>query len=185
MLVEETIEAGELVARNVDIAIFAPVEALFLTHKSVRILAELFADFRMLLQVLLQVGTVLEELFVVDQRWIFTKLSGEGRIMLIEELIHAGELTTGDVVLIAAAIFAAVKAPLLTHEGVGILAEFFTDFRMLLQVLLQVSVVLDELLIVDQRGILAELLRELGVAVQETVEIRKLAPGDVGVAGLW
>jgi len=79
------------------------------------------------------------------------------------------------------AVCAAVKALLLAHESVGVLVEFFAELGMPLQVLLQRGVAFDELLVVDQRRIFAQLLSEVGLAVEEAVETRKLARGEIRI----
>src|SRR6267154_6560497 len=65
------------------------------------------------------------------------------------------------------------------HEPVGILAEFFACFRMLLQILLQVAVFFDKLLVIYERRILAQLFGNARVRVQEIIEAGELSPSHV------
>ena len=87
-------------------------------------------------------------------------------------------------VAILHAVFPPVVALLLAHHGIGILPELFPHFRMLLQVLLQVAMILDEFLIVHEGRILTNLFRELRMAIEKAIEVRQLAPRHVEVTVL-
>src|SRR5713101_1125583 len=77
------------------------------------------------------------------------------------------------------ASFPPVEAFLPPHESGRVLAELLPDFRMLLQIFLQSGMVLNPLFVVDQRRILAQLFRDLRMAVQEPVHARQFPPGRV------
>ncbi len=103
MAVHELVEAGELPAGGVAVAIavtivLAPIKALFLPHEGVRVFPDLFPNFRMLLQILLQRGMLFDELFVVHQRRIPVNLFGDLG-MTIHELIETGQLPTPGVIV--------------------------------------------------------------------------------------
>ena len=57
------------------------------------------------------------------------------------------------------------------HEPVRVFADLLPDARMLLQVSLQFRMLGDELLVVHERWIFAELLGGLGMAVEEVIHI--------------
>src|SRR5882757_6801800 len=98
--------------------------------------------------------------------------------MRVHEPVHVGQFPARHIVIaIARLIFAPVKALLLTHESIGILAELFTNFRMLLQELLQVTVSFNKFLIVHERRIFSEPFGDFRMSVQKIVETGKLSPG--------
>src|SRR6202042_2650960 len=177
----ELVEAGEFAATHIPVAtrvkVFAAVKALLLMHEGIRILLVLLAKFRMIGQELLQIRVALHKLLVVYQRWIFAQLLRNLR-MAIHKMVHVRQRSAGHVA-ITTLVFAAVKALLLMHEGIRILAEFFADFRMLLQVLLQLAVLLNKLFVVHQRRIPPHLFGDLWVAVEKAVKAGKLSPGCV------
>src|SRR5258708_8704376 len=128
-------------ARRVAVAAgltFAPVKASLLPHERVRIFLVFLAHSRMLRQELLQVGMVIHKLLVVYERRILTQLlSYVG--MAVHEPIHLRQFPTRHVAIAAGLIFAPVKALFLPDEPVRILTQLFAYFRMLLQILLQVT----------------------------------------------
>src|ERR1700727_2583598 len=136
MMIHEAVHVRQLTTSHIPITtlVFAAVKALLLVHEGIRILLVLLANSRMIGQEPLQIRVALHELLVVYQRWIFAQLLRNLR-MAVHKMVHVCQLTAGHV-SITTLVFAAVKALLLMHEGIRILAEFFADFRMLLQVLL-------------------------------------------------
>ena len=82
-----------LILSSVLLAIIAAVKSLLLVHDRVRILRQLFAHFRMLLKIMLQIAMALEKLLVVDQRRILAQFLREVR-MVIEKLIERRGLLT-------------------------------------------------------------------------------------------
>src|SRR5258708_2752370 len=77
---------------------FVPFVAIFLPHKGSRVLLELFADSRMVLQKLLQFRMLFDEVLVIDQRRILAELLGNFR-MAVQELVHFCHLSAGRVVV--------------------------------------------------------------------------------------
>src|SRR5437899_11211621 len=104
MTVGKTIEALQFSSDRVVVepdvipTVLAPIEALFLPHESVRVFGYLLAGSRMLLQIFLQCGMVLDKFAVRHQRWISAKLLGNFR-MAIHEAIKARQLSTSRVVV--------------------------------------------------------------------------------------
>src|SRR5580704_6004064 len=179
MAVHKMVHVRQLTASHIPITtlVFAAVKALLLVHEGIRILLVLLANSRMIGQELLQIGVALHKLLVVYQRWIFAQLLRNLR-MAVHKMVHVRQLTASHVP-ITTLVFAAVEALLLMHEGIRILAEFFADLRMLLQVLLQLAVLLNKLFVVHQRRILAHLFGDLWVTVEKAVEAGQLSPGGV------
>ena len=174
MAVHEVVQVSELTTSYVAIGpVFPAIEALFSVHERVRVLLHLFAHSGVAGQEFLERRVRLDELFVVDQRRVLAQLLGDLGVA-VHEAIHVGQLAARDVTIAAVAIpiaiFAPVIALLLMHHGVRILIEIFPDFGMILQVALKIRVSFDELPFVHQRGILANLLGELRMAVEESIE---------------
>ena len=117
----------------------------------------------MLRKELLQVRMVRHKLLVVHQRWIPAQLFGNLR-MRVHEPVHVRQFSACHIA-ITRLIFPPVKALFLTHKSVRVLAQLFAHFRMLLQILLQVTMPFHKFLIVYQRRIPANLLGKLGVTV--------------------
>src|SRR5580700_8104469 len=106
--VQELIEARHLLAVDVAITItitisiaiaivFMAVEAGFLTHEGVRIVLDLLAHGRMILQISLQGRMLLHIVIVIDERRIFAQLIGEFG-MAVQELVQVREFLAGSVV---------------------------------------------------------------------------------------
>jgi hypothetical protein len=162
--------------------IFTTVESFFAVHEGVRIFAELFPDFRMSLQELLQSRMLFNEILIVDQHWIFAELLRDFR-MAVHEPIHIRQLLPRYIAIPAASLFAPVVPLLLPHEGTRVLSELFPDSGMLLQISLQFRMLLDELFVPDQRRILAQLFLEFRMTVKEFVHVGDLPPSSVVVLG--
>src|SRR5258708_38534124 len=113
---------------------------------------------------LVEGGMVIHKLLVVYERRVLTQLlSYLG--MAAHEPIHVRQFPTRHVAIAAGLIFAPVKALFLPDEPVRILTQLFAYFRMLLQILLQVTVPFNKFLIVYERGLFANLLRKLWMPV--------------------
>src|SRR6266702_3891472 len=189
MAVGKTIEARQLSTGRVVVPpvivppILTPIEALFLPHKSVWVLGYLLAGPRMLLQIFLQSGMVLDKFVVRHQRGISAKLLGDFR-MAVHEAIKARQLPTSRVIVapvVIAPILAAIEALFLPHETVRVLGYFLSYSGMLLQILLQRGMILDKFLVRNQRGISAQLLGHFGMAVHKAIKARQLSPSRVVV----
>src|SRR6266567_1461002 len=99
MFVGKTIEARQFPTSRVIVPpILTPIEALFLPHKSVWVLGYLLAGPRMLLQIFLQSGMVLDKFVVRNQRGISAQLLGHFG-MAVHKAIKARNLSTGRVVV--------------------------------------------------------------------------------------
>jgi hypothetical protein len=101
--------------------------------------------------------------------------------MAIEEAIHVGEFASSDVTI--ANIIAAIEALLLAHKRIGVFFDLLAHFRMLLEILLQLAMVLDEFRVVYQRWILPKLAGNLGMTVEEAIEICQLTASGIAVWG--
>jgi hypothetical protein len=75
-------------------SIFVAVEALFLVHETARIFGHLLADFRVLLQILLQGWMVRDKFLVLYQRGVFAQLLCDFWVA-VHETIHACQFTSG------------------------------------------------------------------------------------------
>src|SRR3984885_6598674 len=176
MAIHKMVHVSQLTAGHVSVTTlaFTAVKALLLVHEGIRILLVLLANSRMIGQELLQIRVALHKFLVVYQRRIFAQLL-RNLGMAVHKMVHVRQLTAGHV-SITTLVFPGVKALLLMHEGIRILAEFFADFRMLLPVLLQLAVLLNKPLVVHQRRILPHLFGDLWVAVEKAVKAGKLSP---------
>src|SRR6266849_4792236 len=173
MTAEEFTEVIHIPARRLVIAVVLdPVEVLFLPHETVWVLGNLLAYCRMLLHILLQRGMLLDKFLVLYQRGISAKLLGDFR-MAVHEAIKARQLTTSRVVVapvVIPPVFAPIEALFLPHETVRVLGYFLSYSGMLLQILLQCGMVLDKLLVRNQRGISAQLLGHFGMAFHKAIK---------------
>src|SRR5580700_4395659 len=184
MAVHKMVHVRQLTASHVPITtlVFAAVKALLLVHEGIRILLVLLANSRMIGQEPLQIRVALHELLVVYQRWIFAQLLRNLR-MAVHKMVHVRQLTASHIP-ITTLVFAAVKALLLVHEGIRILLVLLANSRMIGQELLQIRVALHELLVVYQRWIFAQLLRNLRMAVHKMVHVRQLTASHVPITTL-
>src|ERR1700724_3571264 len=111
--------------------------------------------------------------------------------MAVHEPVHACQFSTSCVALstVASAVSVTITiialvpfvAIFLSHEGVRVLSELFADSGVILQKLPQLRMLFDELLVIDQRRILAELLSNFRMAIQEPVHLCQFSTGRVVV----
>ena len=111
--------------------------------------------------------------------------------MTVKKVIEAGQLAPGSVTIPVAVVivvppvavgimpFVALFAVL---KGIGVFFDLLAHLRMLLEILLQLAVVLDEFRVVHQGWILPKLPGNLGMAVEEAIEVGQLPSS--GIAGL-
>ena len=103
--------------------------------------------------------------------------------MAIHKPIHVRELLAGYVAIpvpiATVGVFPPFIALFLPHKCSGVLSELLPDSGMLLQVLLQRRMLLDELIVPDQRGVLAQLLLDFRMAVHKSVHV-----GDLPALGV-
>src|SRR5579862_2498912 len=79
-------------------------------------------------------------------------------------------------------VFAAIITLLLRHKCGWILLVFLAHSRMLLQKLLQFRMAADEPLVIHQRGILAQLFCNFGMAVHEAIHVRQFRSVHITVS---
>src|SRR5436189_228289 len=85
----------------------------------------------------------------------------------------------GDASMLVTIVLTPVEPLFPPHECVRVLGELFPDSGMLLQVLLQRRMLLDKLIVPDQRRILPQLLLDFRMAVEEFVHV-----GDLPALGI-
>src|ERR1700758_2934019 len=171
MLVEKLVEARQLPVCWVQLARIVPsIIAFFLKHERIRILSQSVADTRVILQVRLQLGMVLQELLVIQQGWVSADLLGD-LTMLVEKLVEARQFLAHR--FAGSRIFLPVIAVFRVHEGGWIFLYLLAYTRMVPQISLQVGMVLQELLVIQQRGILTNLLGDFAMAVEKLIEVRE------------
>src|ERR1700757_793537 len=98
---------------------------------------------------------VFQELLVIEQGWILANLLGDFA-MLVEKLVEARQFRSRR--FAGGRVFLAVIAVFRVYEGGWIFLPLLTYAGMIPQIFLQVGMVLQELLVIQQRGILADLL---------------------------
>src|SRR5215470_15587213 len=173
---EEFAEVAMRIIRNTNSTRFklVTVIAVFRAHERIRIFPQFFTDRGVLLHIGLQCRVVLQKLLVVDERWVLTNLLGDFAVA-VEELVEARQLPPRDVAVTLVTIAVRVSAvgalvtliPVLrAHERIRIFPQFFTDRGVLLHIGLQCRVVLQKLLVVDERWVLTNLLGDFAVAVE-------------------
>ena len=148
----------------------------FLGHEGIRVLPDLVANGRMLLQVFLQVRMALQELVVEHQVRLFAKLLS-GFAVTIEEAVETGDVATiTAAVTIAAAVGVVVavlfKSRFRCHKLVRILTHLVANGRMLCQVILQLRMALQKFIVEHQVRLFAKLVSGLAVGVEKLVEFR-------------
>src|SRR6202045_3673333 len=113
--------------------------------------------------------------------------------MTVKKAIEAGQLAPGSVTIPVAVVI--VVAPVAVgivpfvalfavHEGIGVFFDLLAHLGMLLKILLQLAVVLDEFRVVDECWILPKLAGNLGMTVEEAIELRQLTPRGIAIWGL-
>ena len=70
-----------------------------------------------------------------------------------------------------AGVLPLIETLFLSHERVWILAVFFAYSRMAREKLLELGMILNELLIVQERRILTKLFGDLGMAIHEAIHV--------------
>src|SRR5712671_5661956 len=104
--------------------------------------------------------------------------------MSAEKLSEAAQTLAVPVVharLTLVEILALVEASFLPHEGIRIFSKLLANRRMSLQVLLQRRMLLDKLLVFDQRRIFVKLFRDFRMAVQKPIRTREFPTGRVPI----
>jgi len=116
---------------------------------------------------------VLHKFPVLDQRRILGELLCNVG-MAAEELAGLSVRTVAVSIAIAAElaiVLAAVVTSFLLHEGVRIFLRLFPNTRVFLQISLQRWMVLHEFVVIHQRRILANLLGDFAVLIEELIKI--------------
>src|SRR5260370_24377790 len=109
--------------------------------------------------------------------------------MAVHEPVHTCQFSASCVAISAIAISVSVTiialvsfvAIFLSHEGVRVLLELFADSRWILPKLPPFRMLVDELLIIDQRRMLAEVLGNFRMALQDPVRPCQFSTGRVVV----
>src|ERR1700681_3577854 len=109
--------------------------------------------------------------------------------MAVHEPVHTCQFSASCVAISTVAVSVTITiialvpfvAIFLSHEGVRVLSELFADSGVILQKLPQLRMLFDELLVIDQRRILAELLGNFRMAIQEPVHLCQFSTGRVVV----
>src|SRR5215468_12290883 len=148
-------------------------------EKGLRIGHELLFYLRMGAQILLKFGMFMYVGILLGERRILGEIlcdlgmPGEEFAEVTMRIIRITNTTRFE--------FVTVIAVFRAHEGIRIFPQFFTDRGVLLHIGLQCRVVLQKLLVVDERWVLMNFLGDFVVAVEELVEARQLPPRDVAV----
>ena len=110
---------------------------------------------------------VLEVFLVVGQRRILGELLRNRSVPAekLSEAAHISAIPVAQASLPIVEILALVVTSFLPHESVRIFLKLLANCGVSLQVLLQCRVLLNKLLVVDQRGISAKLFRNFRMAV--------------------
>src|SRR5437588_441949 len=109
--------------------------------------------------------------------------------MSVHESVHTCQFSASRVAISTTAVSVSVTiialvpfvAIFLSYEGVRVLLELLPDSRVILQKLLQRRMLFEEVLVIDQRRILAELLGNFRMAIHEPVHLCQFSTGRVVV----
>lgn len=112
-------------------------------------------------EVFVQFGVILNVLLVLHDVGVLVHILRYA-VVLVQKLSEIGRVLTTRVVL---AVFDTVKALFVLHEGNRVRLYLLADCRVLLQEAFERRMALDELLVIEQRRILAELLGDFLVTV--------------------
>ncbi len=139
----------------------------------------------MILQIGLQGRMVLYPFLVVRQRRVLAELF-RNFAMVIKELVEACQLAMSCVAVArglstVTVVFALVIAVFGVHEGARIGAQLLSNRWMFLQVGLQLRMGLQKLSITHQRRVLAQLLTDFAMAVEELVKAGQLASQSLAI----
>src|SRR5208282_2501030 len=145
------------------------------SHEAVGMMLELLADFRMVLEVLVETRMSGQELRIVHQPWITGKLLCHFGMLVEVAVVKPADLAARDSV---AAIAIVVMAPFVAHEAVGMLLQILPYFRMFRQKLVEAGMSGEELRVVRQRRIGAQLTGHFGMLVEVAVVEATDGTGD-------
>ena len=134
----------------------------------------------MRIEVGVEIGAILDEFTVLHGGRIAIEIPSNVAVVA-EETAEIGHAVMHRVAVIM--IFRGVEAIFLMHEGIGILPQVLADARIVVQECVECRVVLNELPVIDERGIFADLLGDFPVVVKETVEVSQL-PAILVAVGL-
>ncbi len=172
------------------------VELLREFYEGLRVRHQRLAYIRMRVEVVLKFGMILEVFWALNQGGILGELrSNIGmraekfsevalRIVIpvsVTIAVIAIAAITIEIVATVRSIFPPIVTIFVPHEGVRILLQLLANFGMVLQIGLQGRVVLQELLIVGERRIFAELFGSFPVRIEELIKTGKLATLAVAI----
>src|SRR5215469_3559947 len=184
LLADFRMTVEELVHVRRHAPVLPPAVLVLGRHERVRVLADFLSDSRVSSQILLQSRMALDELAIVEQRWILADLFRDFG-MAVHERIHACHLAVSHIaVAIALTVFTPVIALFLMHHRIRVLIQLLAYFRMTLEILLQRGMVLDKLFVVHERRIFAYLFGKFRVTVEKLIETGKLPCSQVRVS-IW
>jgi hypothetical protein len=166
--------ASIIIRASVSIVVSTPVIITALSYVSVRVVSDLLAKLRMILQVGLQLGVLLHIPIIINELRVAPKLLGNFAVA-IKELIEVRPLVALALVLVT------IVTGFLMHESVRIFLQLLANVRMLLHERLQRGMIFHEFVVVDERRILPNLFGNLAVAVEELVKPREFLACNVGV----
>ncbi|MFZ0521680.1 MAG: hypothetical protein WAL95_11690 [Candidatus Acidiferrales bacterium] len=153
----------------------------FLSHERVRVLADLVANSRMLLQIFLQSRMALQEFAVQHQVWLFAKLLSSFT-MAIEEAVELGHIAAIAVTAAAIIVAALIVLRFLRHERIRVLADLITNSRVLLQIFLEGRMALQESVVQHQVRLFTKLVGSFAMAIEEPIEPGNVAKVAIAIA---
>src|SRR5271170_1412214 len=99
MAVQELIEAHQLFAVDITVVV-AVIEAFLATHEAIRVRFDYLANSRMIPQISLEIGMVVNEIPVVNEGGLFAKAIRDFA-MIVQKTIEARQLLPVDVVVLS------------------------------------------------------------------------------------
>src|ERR1700722_2270639 len=191
MASKESSEVPHVIVHGIAVAAIADmIKSVLLPHERIRILSDLVANSRIVLEKILQRRMVLHEFSSIQQRGILANLFGDFA-MFIQEAIELRNIPAIAVAVFAAPITIAnlgiaVVAIFLAHERVWILPQLVANSRMVSEKILQRRMALHEFSVVRERRILAHLFGNLTMSIEEAVELRQIPAVSValGISGV-
>ena len=159
-------------------SVLRAVEPIFLARESIGILSDLVANTGIALDIGLQVGMVLHKFPVIYERRILANLLGNFAVV-VKEAVELLPVPTREIAI--PSLVRAVETVFLAREGIRALPELVTNTRIALQIGPQGGVVLHKFAVVYERRILANLLSNSAVVVEEAIELLSVRTCDIAI----
>jgi hypothetical protein len=152
------------------------VESIFLVHEGARILPYLIANTRVVAEIILQCRMVAHKFRIVQQGRVLAHLFGDFAVSIEEavEIRHVPLVAIPAGVTIAH-VGVAVEGIFLVHEGPWILTYLVANTGVIPVVSFQSRMVPQEIPIVEQGRIFANLFGNFAVFIQELIETRHVS----------